>query len=389
MYQREISPIIKRLSTLYPIVGITGPRQSGKTTLAKSLFPHLPYVSLENLDIRARAEQDPRAFLGSYPDGVILDEVQHIPILLSYLQGIVDENPQKGRYVITGSQNFALSSQIAQSLPGRIGMVTLLPLSLYELHQSTNIYMDIFNGGYPGLHQQHMQPLDFYPSYIQTYIERDVRQLKNIGDLGRFQTFLKLCAGRIGQLINFSSLAQDAGVSHTTAREWLTILETSYILFPLQPYHRNFNKRLVKMPKLYFYDTGLACALLGLEKKEQVEMHYLKGALFENLIVLEILKLRLNHSLPPHLYFWRDHTGHEIDIIGDWGGHIHAMEVKSGETFQDPYIKTLRYFMELSQQTSKEAVSGYLIYTGNQEGLYKDINLTPVNKIHEQLVTSA
>jgi predicted AAA+ superfamily ATPase len=248
--------------------------------------------------------------------------------------------------------------------------------------------MDIFNGGYPGPHQQHMQPLDFYPSYIQTYIERYVRQLKNIGDLGRFQTFLKLCAGRIGQLINFSSLAQDAGISHTTAREWLTILEASYILFPLQPYHRNFNKRLVKMPKLYFYDTGLACALLGLEKKEQVEMHYLKGALFENLIILEILKLRLNHGLPPHLYFWRDHTGHEIDIIGDWGGHIHAMEVKSGETLQDPYIKTLRYFMRLSQQKSKEAVSGYLIYTGNQEGFYKDIILTPVNKIRAQLVTS-
>lgn len=388
MYSREISPVLKRLSTLYPIVGITGPRQSGKTTLAKSLFPHHPYVSLENLDIRSRAEQDPRAFLGSYPEGVILDEVQHVPVLLSYLQGIVDENPQKGRYVITGSQNFALNSQIAQSLPGRIGMVTLLPLSLYELHQSTDASMDIFTGGYPGLHQQHIPPLDFYPSYIQTYIERDVRQLKNIGDLGRFQTFLKLCAGRIGQLINFSSLAQDASVSHTTAREWLTILEASYILFPLQPYHRNFNKRLVKMPKLYFYDTGLACALLGLEKKEQVEMHYLKGALFENLMVLEILKLRLNHGLPPHLYFWRDHTGHEIDVIGEWGGHIHAMEIKCGETFQDSYIKTLRYFTELSEKIGKEAVSGYLVYTGAQEGFYQKIILIPMNKLHEQLITA-
>ena len=264
MYQREISPVIKRLSTLYPIIGITGPRQSGKTTLAKSLFPHLPYVSLENLDIRSRAEQDPRAFLGSYPDGVILDEVQHIPILLSYLQGIVDENPQKGRYVITGSQNFALSSQITQSLPGRIGMVTLLPLSLYELHQSTNIYMDIFNGGYPGLHQQHMQPLDFYPSYIQTYIERDVRQLAEVSNLQDFSRFVRLIAHLTAQEINYSELGRDIGMTPQTAKRWLNILISTFQWVEIPPFHNNHIKRISGKPKGYFIDTGLGCYLTSI-----------------------------------------------------------------------------------------------------------------------------
>lgn len=385
MYLREITSVLTRLATLYPVVGIIGPRQSGKTTLAKFLFPHLPYVSLENFDIRWQAEHDPKAFLSLYHKGAIFDEVQHVPILLSYLQGIVDENPQKGRYVITGSQNFALSSHIAQSLSGRIGMVTLLPLSLQELHTHQNPYGAIFRGGYPGLHQLNMHPLDFYPSYIQTYIERDVRQLKNIENLGRFQTFLKLCAGRIGQLINFTSLAQDAGISHTTAKQWLTILEASYILFTLQPYYQNFNKRLMKMPKLYFYDTGLACNLLGLEKEQQVETHYLKGALFENLMILEILKARMSQGLPPHLYFWRDHTGHEVDLIGEWGGHIHAIEIKLGSTFQGSYIKNLHYFMDLCKSVPKEVVYGYLIYTGSHEGRYLDIALTPMDKVNSSL----
>lgn len=385
MYAREITVVLKRLATLYPVVGITGPRQSGKTTLAKLLFPDLPYVSLENLDIRLQAEGDPRSFLRLYKQGAIFDEVQHVPTLLSYLQGIVDEDPQKGRYVITGSQNFSLSSHIAQSLSGRIGMLTLLPLSLQELRTQQDPYSAIFRGGYPGLHQLNIHPLDFYPSYIQTYIERDVKQLKNIENLSRFQTFLKLCAGRIGQLVNFASLAQDAGISHTTARQWLTILEASYILFTLQPYYQNFNKRLMKMPKLYFYDTGLACTLLGLEKEEQLKTHYLKGALFENLMILEILKTRMNQGLPPHLYFWRDHTGHEVDLIGEWGGSIHAMEIKLGATFQDSYIKNLYYFMDLCKSSSKEKVSSYLIYTGSQEGHYLDVILTPMNKLSVQL----
>jgi predicted AAA+ superfamily ATPase len=382
LYTRHLQTTLKRLAALYPIVGITGPRQSGKTTLAKSVFPDLPYVSLEDLDTRFYAEKDPRSFLSLYPNGAVFDEVQQVPTLLSYLQGWVDSNPQKPLYVITGSQNFALNAQIAQSLSGRVGMVTLLPLSLSEKGPDPNPNQAIFEGGYPGLHRLHMHPLDFYPSYIQTYLERDIRQLKNIENLGRFQTFLKLCAGRIGQLINFSSLAQDANLSHTTAKQWLSLLEASYILFTIQPYHQNFNKRLVKMPKLYFYDTGLACSLLGLEKESQVETHYLKGALFENLVGLEILKGRLNQGLPSHLYFWRNRTGQEIDFIGEWSGHVSAIEVKSGSTLNDSYLKNLHYFGSLYSETEKEPLLQYLVYTGSQAGCYGDIALVPMNQIH-------
>lgn len=376
MYPRSLESVLKKFAKLYPLVGITGPRQSGKTTLAKILFPHLPYVSLENLDIRLQAQNDPRSFLKQYLKGAIFDEIQHTPDLLSYLQGIVDESPEKGRFVLTGSQNFALSAQIAQSLPGRIGMTTLLPLSLSELGHKDSLLPSIFEGGYPGLHNLSMNPLDFYPSYVQTYIERDVRQIKNIENMGKFQTFLKLCAGRVGQLAELSGLAQDCGISHTTARQWLTILEASYLIFFLQPFHQNFNKRLIKTPKLYFYDTGLACSLLGLEKATQVETHYLKGALFENLMILEILKKRLNQGLPPNLYFWRDQSGHEVDLIAEWGGTIHPIEIKAGSTFQPDFIKNLHHFCSLSH-TEK----GYLIYTGEQQGSYQGIELIPMNRL--------
>lgn len=382
MYARTITQVLQRFATLYPVLGLVGPRQSGKTTLARHLFAHLPYVSLENLDIRLQAQQDTRAFLARYPGGAIFDEVQQAPMILSYLQGIVDENPQKGRFLVTGSQNFALNQHISQSLSGRIGMTTLLPLSLEELGTSDPISTAIFQGGYPRLYQMHMHPLDFYPSYIQTYIERDVRQLKNIENFGRFQAFLKLCAGRVGQLVNLSSLAQDAGISHTTARQWLTILEASYIVFLLQPFHQNFNKRLIKMPKLYFYDTGLACALLGLENAAQVETHYLKGALFENLVILEILKARINRGLPPQLYFWRDRTGREIDLIGEWGGHISAIEIKLANTFQSDQIKNLQFFSALAKSASPIPIKNYLLYAGDAMGNYSDIHLTPLNQIH-------
>lgn len=385
VYKREIAAAINRLKNFYPIIGITGPRQSGKTTLAKMLFPDLPYVTLENIDVRLQASQDPRAFLKKYDRGAIFDEVQHVPALLSYLQGVVDETPEKGKYVLTGSQNFSLNSAIAQSLSGRISMISLLPLSLHELQTLEEPIDSIFNGGYPGLHQLGMHPLDFYPSYIQTYIERDVRQIKQIGNLGRFQTFLKLCAGRVGQLVNFSSLAQDAGISHTTAREWLSILETSYIVFMLQPYYQNLNKRLMKMPKIYFYDTGLACSLLGLEKKEQLHTHYTRGALFENLVILEALKGRLNKSLLPQLYFWRDRTGHEVDLIGEWGGTLHSFEIKSSDTFQESYIKNMKYFLSLYKEHMKTPVNGYLLYNGDQQGEYSNIKLLPFRQLKEVL----
>lgn len=387
MYERLITPTLLRLSKLYPILGITGPRQSGKTTLAKMLFKHLPYVSLENLDIRSQAQNDPRAFLEQYKAGAIFDEVQHVPDLLSYLQEVVDASPEKGRYVLTGSQNFALNQHISQSLSGRIGMTTLLPLSLAELGITSDVSPSIFKGGYPGLHQLNMHPLDFYPSYIQTYLERDVRQLKNIENFGRFQTFLKLCAGRVGQIVNLSSLAQDCGISHTTARQWLNILEASYLIFFLQPFHQNFNKRLIKMPKLYFYDTGLACTLLGLEQENQLSTHYLKGALFENLIILEILKKRLNQGLLPNIYFWRDRTGYEIDLLAEWGDKIHIMEIKSGSTFQSDFIKNIQYFHTISKEVPGKMVKGYLIYSGQQAGSYLDVELVPLEKLDQTLST--
>lgn len=379
MFFRKLSEVVKKFATIYPVVAIMGPRQSGKTTLARSFFKDLPYVSLEDLDIRHQAQNDPRGFLKKYNDGAIFDEVQEAPVLLSYMQAIVDASPQKGRYVVTGSQNFVLSEHITQSLAGRIGMTTLLPLSLNEIHSTENVYTKIFKGGYPGLHYLGVDPLDFYPSYVQSYIERDVRQIKNVQDLSKFQTFLKLCAGRIGQLLNFSSLAQDCGLSHTTIREWLTILEASYIVFTLQPYYRNFSKRVIHMPKIYFYDTGLACNLLGIEKPQQVESHYLLGGLFENMMIVELLKGRLNQGLPGNLYFWRDQTG-EIDCIGEWAGGLKAIEIKAGSTFQPDFIKNLQYFRKLSDTTKT-----YVVYTGEQKSEYLGNEILPFQNVQEIL----
>lgn len=377
MFARSITLLLQRYSQIYPILGITGPRQSGKTTLSKHVFSHLPYVSLEDLDTRALAQNDARGFLKRYSEGAIFDEVQHVPQLLSYLQGMVDSSPQKGRFILTGSENFTLSEHISQSLSGRIGMMTLLPLALTEIQIYRGINGSIFSGGYPALHLLGMNPIDFYPSYIQTYIERDVRQIKNIGNLGQFQNFLKLCAGRVGQVVNFSSLALDAGISHVTARQWLSILEASYLVFFLQPYFNNFNKRLIKMPKMYFYDTGLVCNLLGLEKESQLETYYQKGALFENLVILEILKQRLNRGLPPNMYFWRDRTGHEIDLLLDVGGVIHAIEIKASETFQPTHIKGIKNFQKLPLSSR-----GYLVLGGDQEGTFDDVQLIPINKLN-------
>jgi uncharacterized protein len=380
MFSRTITPLLKRFADVYPIVGITGPRQSGKTTIAKSTFGHLPYVTLEDPDVRFLAQNDPRQFLSRYSDGAILDEVQHVPDLLSYLQGVVDASPIKGRYVLTGPQNFALNQHISQSLSGRIGLTTLLPLSLMELGIPPNVGQALFKGGYPALHDRKMSPSEFFPSYIQTYIERDVRQLKNITNFGQFQTFLKLCAGRVGQLVNLSSLAQDCGVSHTTVRQWLTILEASYIIFFLQPYHKNYNKRLVKMPKLYFYDTGLACALLGLEAGDQLDNHYMRGSLFENLVIVELLKQRYNQGRLPNLYFWRDHTGHEIDLIAERGDKIQAVEIKAGSTFQSNFIKNVTFFCKLAPNAE-----GYVVYTGQMGGNHSSVELVPLHSLNQIL----
>jgi hypothetical protein len=360
MYQRAITPILQRFASIYQVVSITGPRQSGKTTVARMLFPNLPYVSLENIDVRASALQDPRAFLARYAEGAIFDEIQNAPELLSYMMQIVDENQKPGQFIITGSQNFAISNTISQSLAGRVGIITLLPLSTTELNEPTITWHEAaIRGGYPKLNQLKLEPHEFYPSYIQTYVERDIRELKNIGNLTTFKNFIQLCAGHIGQTINYTSLAAAAGIGVTTAREWLSLLEASYIIFRLPTYYKNLNNRRIKMPKLYFYDTGLAVHLLGIESIQQLDNYYRKGAIFENLIILELTKQKLNQGRVPQLSFWRDYNGTEIDLIFEDRGEIKAIEMKTGSTCHTDYIKNLETF-----KTLEPSAKSYIIYTG-------------------------
>ncbi len=388
MFKRTLEASLKKYASYYPVVGLTGPRQSGKTTLVKQVFSHLPYVLLENFDVRLRAQQDPQSFLKFYEGtGAIFDEIQYVPELLSYLQGIVDASQEKGRFVITGSQNFSLIAHITQSLAGRIGLLTLLPLSYAELNhaglmQKDEVYKVLFEGGYPRLYEAEIPPVNFFPSYLHTYVERDVPSLLNIENLGLFKNFLKLCAARIGQLVNLTSLAQDAGISHTTARSWLTVLEASYIVFLLQPFHKNFNKRIIKTPKLYFYDTGLAASLLELEQSIQVQTHYLKGALYENLVVLECMKARIHRGLPAPLYFWRDQTGHEVDLVAEWGGSLKTFEIKSSMTFNPSFLNNSFYFKELNVD---QPVDQFLVYEGGK-GLFKNTELITLADIEKKVV---
>ncbi len=388
MIYRTLTKKLLSLAKQFPVIGLVGPRQSGKTTLVKQLFSHLPYVSLEDLDQRSIAQNDTRAFLDRFKDGVVIDEAQNAPAVFSYLQTLVDQNQQPGQFILTGSQNFTLTEKITQTLAGRIALLTLLPLSLEELKEAEDLIGSsddmIFKGGYPRIFNNHMDPTDWYPSYIRTYVERDVRQITSINDLNRFQVFLKLCSGRIGQLLNLSSLANDCGISHTTARQWLSVLESSYLVYLLQPHHQNFSKRLIKMPKIYFYDTGLACSLLGIESSKQLENHYLKGGLFENMVVSELLKYRFNQGKQPNVYFWRDKTGHEVDCIYELSGKLLPIEIKSSKTLSKDQFKNLHYFQKLSQQ--EQAI---LCYAGDievtQNGI-KSVNFMNITKALEDEV---
>ena len=351
MIARQLSKKALELFGQFPALMITGPRQSGKTTLIKSLFSELPYVSLEEPDIRQRAMDDPRSFLSNYRNGAVFDEVQRVPNLFSYLQSLLDENPAR-HFVLSGSQHFLLMEQVTQSLAGRVAILQLLPFSLSEMKNGglmlNTLEEALFFGGYPRIFNQNISPYDFHTSYLQTYIERDVRQLRQVSDLNLFVRFIRLCAGRIGQLLNIHSLASDAGVSTPTAQAWLSALETSHIIFLLQPHFKNFNKRLVKTPKLYFTDTGLACNLLGIEKSEQLSSHFLKGGLFENLIILELLKNRYNEGKKSNLYFWRDNHGHEIDCLIENRELFKALEIKSSQTTNTAFFDGLRYWKDLT-----------------------------------------
>ncbi|MBK8432615.1 MAG: ATP-binding protein [Chloroflexi bacterium] len=366
MIERLLAPKLIELAQKFPVVSLMGPRQSGKTTLVRSSFPQLPYVSLEEPDVRQFALTDPRGFLANYPHGVILDEAQNTPQLFSYIQTIVDTKPE-AQFILTGSANFLLMEQITQTLAGRSALLTLLPLSLVELGHSGRSFAQyeeaIFMGQYPRLYDRALHPTDFYPSYIQTYVERDVRLLKNITDLNAFIRFVQLCAGRVGQLLNYTSLANDAGISPNTAKAWLSLLEASYIVYLLRPYHQNFSKQVIKSPKLYFYDSGLVCSLLGLKTAEQVATHYLKGALFENLVINEFMKRALNQGARPSLYFWQDSTGNEIDCLLKEGENVAAVEIKAGQTFNQSFFRHLRQWQNLSGSPEPNS---YVVYGGDR-----------------------
>ena len=366
MIQREITKKLLEISNYYQIITVTGPRQSGKTTLIKDVFKELPYVLLETPDIRQRAQEDPKSFLSNYSKGAIFDEIQNVPELFSYLQGIIDENSAI-KFVLSGSQNFLLLEKVNQTLAGRTGILKLLPFSTDELkdsnHWNENPLEFVFKGMYPRIYDRGIPPELFYSDYIQTYVERDVRSIKNIGNLSNFSRFLSLCAGRIGQLLNIDSLASDVGIASNTAKEWLSILEASYIIYTLKPHHKNFNKRLVKRPKLYFYDTGLACNLLQINSVNELDMHFAKGNLFENFILTELLKKRFNNAKTSNLYFWRDHHGKEIDCIIEKANSLVPIEIKSSKTYQKEHFKNMNYWNKLSDN-SKE--NSYLVYAGNE-----------------------
>ena len=363
MIERTLASKVTSLAQKFQVITLTGPRQSGKTTLVRATFPDLPYVSLEEPDIRQIALTDPRGFLSNYPNGVILDEIQNTPELFSYIQRIVDENRQI-QFILTGSSNFLLMEKISQTLAGRTAVLHLLPFSLQELEPLADSYENlIFKGQYPRIYDRAIPPTDFYPSYIQTYVDRDVRMIKNIGDINAFIQFTQLCAGRIGQPLNNASLANDAGISPNTAKSWLSILESSYILYRLQPYHRNFNKRLIKSPKLYFYDTGVACSLLGIREQEQVNLHYMKGSLFENLILNEFIKRSFNRGENRQPYYWQDNHGKEIDCLLVNGEKVTAVEIKSGKTISTSYFENLNYWRSLAALPENQE---YVAYGGDQ-----------------------
>ena len=360
MITRQATATLLELAKGYPVLAITGPRQAGKTTLAQSTFPDKRYVSLEDPDTRAFAQDDPRGFLARLPDGAILDEVQRCLPLFSYLQTRVDANRRMAEFVLTGSQQFGLLSTITQTLAGRVGLVQLLPFSLQELGSGplTVPSLDelLWRGLYPPIHDRQLAPERWFANYVMTYVERDVRQLIEVQNLSLFQRFLKMCAARCGQLLNMTSLANDCGVTHKTIGAWLSVLEAGYVIFLLQPHHKNFGKRLVKTPKLYFLDTGLCAWLLGITSERDMQSHYARGALFETWAVTEALKWRAVRGNAQPLYFWRDNIGNEVDLLLEQDAGITLVEVKSGQTFQADWLKSLKTVQRHMSQPTRNAV---------------------------------
>ena len=368
MFKRKLDEILLKRAEKIPVIAILGPRQSGKTTLARTVFNQHKYISLENYDERELATNDPKRFLEVHKNihGMILDEIQHVPKLLSYLQTYVDEAHRPGCIILTGSQNILVNQAISQTLAGRIAIFTLPPLSIAELSINNLLPNEVeqlaYKGCYPRIYAHDLEPTSWYLDYIETYVERDVRQVGNISDLSTFKRFIRLCAGQVGQLVNFVSLANDCGVDQRTVKAWLAILEASYIIFLLQPHYVNFRKRLIKSPKLYFYDTGIICALLDIKSSEQLNTHYLRGGIIESLIISEILKHYYNHGQrPQHVYFWRNQTGNELDCVIQKNHKLIPIEIKASKTIVSSFFNGLNYWADIAKE---ETDAGYIIYGG-------------------------
>jgi uncharacterized protein len=389
MFERQLKSTLERLSQQFPVVAITGPRQSGKTTLARMMFADKAYVSLEDPAERAFAIEDPRGFLARFSAGAVFDEAQRWPDLFSYLQGIVDADRVPGRFVLTGSQQFGLLAGISQSLAGRVGMCNLAPLTFDEVpsDQAMTLSLDqwILKGGYPGLYSTPTQTQDWFASYVATYLERDVRQLTRVLDLGLFQKLLKLCAGHTGQLLNLSALAGDTGITQNTAKAWLSVLEASYIVHLLPPYHQNFGKRLVKSPKLYFLDTGLAAWLIGIRAAEQLALHPFRGALFETMVVGEAIKSRFNSGAPADLYFWRDNNGVEADLVFESARGLEAIEIKSGSTVTSDMVSAGKKSIRFANGTAQHPC---VVYGGDESYVRSGVEMVGWRELGAKLRSS-
>ena len=375
MFSREIETELQGLSKQYPVVTVIGPRQSGKTTLVLNAFPGRPYANLEEPDIRMLAETDPRGFLDRYPDGAILDEIQRAPPLLSYIQSIVDKRGKNGLFILTGSHQMELHQAISQSLAGRTALLTLLPMSLSELDRAgieLSLVNALIKGGYPRIFKEHLDPTKAHRNYFQTYVERDLRQLINVKDLTQFERFIRVIAGRVGQIVNLEEIGGEIGISSHTVKEWLSILEASFVIFRLQPYFENFGKRIIKSPKLFFVDVGLAVYLLGIENETQMNRDPLRGHLFENLVVLELVKSRLNRGLDPQIFYYRDMQKNEIDLIFKEGHSLIPIEIKSSKTYNSEFLEKLLFFQNL---VKGRAPKGYIIYAGEAEQKIHSIEL--------------
>jgi hypothetical protein len=365
MIERELQSLLVEYAASFRAVLLVGPRQSGKTTLAQTTFPNKPYVSLENLDERNLAMDDPRGFLNRFPDGAILDEVQRAPVLLNYLQEVLDQSSRDGMFILTGSNNILLQENATQSLAGRIGVLDLLPLSFKELNSAPpemTLFDHVLLGGYPEIHAKRRKPALWYASYIRTYIERDVRQIRNIENLALFQKFVRLCAGRCGQQLNLSALSNACGIDQRTAQSWLSVLEHTFVVFLLQPFHEKFNKRIVKSPKLYFHDTGLACALLGIRNTNELALSHFRGALIENYIVAEHRKNVSNEGRSAAQFYWRDNNGIEIDLVVQAGNDAVPVEIKSAQTYSKEFARNLKKWMAYANTPI-----GFVVYDGPQE----------------------